>query len=40
MIETYYQAGEKEKALELSKRFIEELFVSFASHSIMLLLYK
>ena len=28
MIETYYQAGAKEKALELSKRFADELFIS------------
>ena len=28
MIESYYQTGAKEKALELSKRFAEELFVS------------
>lgn len=28
MIETYYKAGENEKALELSKRFADELFVS------------
>ena len=28
MIETYYKAGAVEKALELSKRFIDELFVS------------
>ena len=28
MIETYYKAGADEKALDLAKRFIEELFVS------------
>ncbi|MBQ5867921.1 MAG: hypothetical protein IIW68_01145, partial [Lachnospiraceae bacterium] len=28
MIETYYDAGAPEKALDLSKRFIDELFVS------------
>ena len=28
MIETYYKAGAAEKALELSKRFTDELFVS------------
>ena len=28
MVETYYMAGAKEKALELSKRFSDELFVS------------
>ena len=28
MIETYFRAGEDEKAMELAKRFVEELFVS------------
>ena len=28
MIETYYDAGAPEKALELAKRFTDELFVS------------
>ena len=28
MIETYYTAGENEKALDLAKRFIDEIFVS------------
>jgi hypothetical protein len=28
MIETYYQAGDAEEAMELSKRFADELFVS------------
>ena len=28
MIETYFRAGADEKALDLAKRFIEELFVS------------
>ena len=28
MIETYYQAGASEKALELSKRFIDQIFTS------------